>query len=215
MLKLSVIGLMLTGVVLSACAQEASPSATPVQTVAPSQTPGKTVLSTPTPSQDSPETEVSFTLITTAQLRIMLENKDFVFANVHVPYEGEIPQTDVFAPYDGIEQYLWEFPDRGEKVVLYCRYGPMSEYAANTLASLGYANVYSLDGGFAEWEAEEREAAGLPTLAAGARIHFDEESIDLGLVPIALMESTTFTFRNLGDGPLEVRDVRVASLEGC
>jgi rhodanese-related sulfurtransferase len=214
-LTVSMIVLMLAGVGLSACGQEAGQRPTPVPTMAPSPTPDMTVLPSPTPGRENPGAEGPFTLITTEQLRTMLENKDFVFVNVHIPYEGEIPQTDVFAPYDEIEQYLFEFLDREEKVVLYCRYGPMSEYAANTLVSLGYTNVYILDGGFAEWEAKEREAAGLPTPAAGPRIQFDEESIDLGLVPIALMESTTFTFRNIGDGPLEVRDVRVVSLEGC
>ncbi len=177
--------------------------------------PDQSVVPSPTPGGESPGAEGPFTLITTEQLRTMLENKDFVFVNVHIPYEGEIPRTDVFAPYDEIEQYLFAFPDRREKVVLYCRYGPMTEYAANTLVSLGYTSVYGLDGGFAAWEAKEREAAGLLPPAAGPRIHFDEESIDLGLVPIALMESTTFTFTNVGDGPLEVRDVQVAALEGC
>ena len=207
--------LMLAGVGLSACGQEAGQRPTPVPTMVPSPTLEETTVPSSTPGQDNPGVGGPFTLITTEQLRTMLENKDFVFVNVHIPYEGEIPQTDVFAPYDEIEQYLFEFPDRGEKVVLYCRYGPMSEHAANTLVSLGYTNVYGLDGGFAAWEAKEREAAGLLPPAAGPRIHFAQESIDLGLVPIALMESTTFTFRNVGDGPLEVRDVQVAVLEGC
>ncbi len=47
------------------------------------------------------------------------------------------------------------------------------------------------------------------------RIEFDVESIDLGLVPIADVTNTRFAFRNTGDGPLEIADVRVYALEGC
>ena len=37
--------------------------------------------------------------ITPAQLNLMLEHKDFLLVNVHIPYEGEISQTDLFVPY--------------------------------------------------------------------------------------------------------------------
>jgi len=100
----------------------------------------------------------SFTDITPAQLNLMLETKDFLLVNVHIPYEGEIPQTDFFVPYDLIEENLSKFPqDKGAKIVLYCRSGSMSAIAARTLVKLGFSNVWNLDGGMVEWERQGYE----------------------------------------------------------
>jgi rhodanese-related sulfurtransferase len=88
------------------------------------------------------------------ELNAMLEGKDFFFVNVHVPYEGEIEQTDAFIPFDQVAQKLSEFPqDRGAKIVLYCRSGSMSAIAAREMVSAGYTDIYNLDGGFRAWEA--------------------------------------------------------------
>jgi rhodanese-related sulfurtransferase len=203
---LALLLLMLAGVALSACGQ--TPATPAPATLAPTPS--------PTPGLQSNVGVGGYATLSTEQLRTMLESKDFVLVNVHIPYEGEIPQTDVFAPYDRIERHLSQLPrDKGAKIVLYCRFGPMSEYAANTLVSLGFSNVYILDGGFAEWETEGGDTADTTASIASPRIYFEVDSIDLGKVPIALMEDTTFTFANTGDGPLEIRSVRAAALEGC
>ena len=95
----------------------------------------------------------SYFNITPAQLSSMLENKDFLLVNVHIPYEGEIPQTDLFVPYNEIDQNLSRLPkDKGAKIVLYCRSGSMSAIAAKTLVKLGFTNVSNLVGGMVEWE---------------------------------------------------------------
>ena len=101
-----------------------------------------------------------FTDITVAELSTMLESKDFLFVNTHIPYEGEIAGTDTFVPYNELEQYADQLPaDKDARIVLYCRSGRMSEIAATALAQQGYSNVYELDGGMIAWE-----EAGLPLI---------------------------------------------------
>jgi rhodanese-related sulfurtransferase len=94
----------------------------------------------------------SYTDVSVAELQTMLENKDFTFINVHVPFEGDIAGTDLSIPYDQIEQNLDKLPDKNAKIVLYCRSDRMSNIAAKILVDLGYANIYNLDGGMVDWE---------------------------------------------------------------
>lgn len=95
----------------------------------------------------------SYRNITSEELWAMLQNKDFVLINVHIPYEGELPQTDAFVPYNEVEKNLDKFPsDRAAKMVLYCMSGRMSAMAAETMVKLGYTNVWNLKEGMREWQ---------------------------------------------------------------
>lgn len=80
----------------------------------------------------------AFKTITGEELAEMLLHKDFPLVNVHIPYEGEIAQTDAFIPFDQVSDHLDQLPaDKTAPIVLYCRSGRMSEIAAGELAALG------------------------------------------------------------------------------
>ncbi len=97
----------------------------------------------------------SYQNITPAELNTILKNKDFTFVNVHIPFAGNINNTDLSIPYDQISasENLSKLPvDKSAKIVLYCRSGRMSEIAAEKLVLLGYTNIWNLSGGMVEWE---------------------------------------------------------------
>lgn len=118
---------------------------------------------TPSPSVEVVGQQISvpggvYTDVTVAELQVMLANKDFTFVNVHIPFEGNIANTDLSIAYDEIDQNLGQLPaDKAAKIVLYCRSDRMSNIAAETLVDLGYTNIWNLDGGMVAWE-----LAGLP-----------------------------------------------------
>ncbi len=88
--------------------------------------------------------------ITVAQLKSMLEKKDFLLVNVHVPYDGQNEQNSGKLP-----------ADKRAKIVLYCRSGNMSRVAERTLLGLGFSNVLDVQGGMLAWQ-----AAGYPLISA-------------------------------------------------
>lgn len=96
--------------------------------------------------------------VTVPELQLLTENADFLIVNVHVPFEGDLPDTDASIPFDQIEAHIAHVSaDKDAKILLYCRSGRMSTTAAATLAKMGYTAVHNLVGGFNAWA-----AAGLP-----------------------------------------------------
>jgi rhodanese-related sulfurtransferase len=105
-------------------------------------------------------------LITAEDLHSMLDDKDFTLINVHIPFEGEIPGTDVHIPYDEIEDHTDLLPsDKAAKIVLYCRSGSMSASASETLTEMGYTNLYDVPGGIRAWQAAGYEVLDTPSAA--------------------------------------------------
>jgi len=104
-----------------------------------------------------------YTNVNPAGLAMMLKEKDFLLINVHVPYEGEIEKTDLFIPYNEIEQNLDKLPsNKKTKIILYCKTNRMSDIATRILVKLGYTNIWNLDGGMIRWE-----KAGYPLVYRG------------------------------------------------
>ncbi len=141
MKRIFIVTLVMGAILLAACSGSTVPAAT-------SEVVGKKI------SVSGGE----YTDVSVAELQTMLENKDFTFVNTHIPFEGDIPNTDLTIPFDEIDQNLDQLPaDKDAKIVLYCRSDRMSGIAAETLVELGYTNIWNLDGGFNDWE-----GAGLP-----------------------------------------------------
>lgn len=100
-------------------------------------------------------------LVDPEEFAAVIAEPDRVTVNVHVPFDGDIPGTDLSVPFDQIEQRRAELPaDRNTPLAIYCRTGPMSTTAAATLTALGYTDVVELRGGMKAWRAEGRDMLG-------------------------------------------------------
>ena len=102
--------------------------------------------------QDSAETVAQPQNVSADTLADMLENKSAMLINVHIPYAGEIEQTDAFIRFDDILNSAELPANRNAPLILYCQSGNMSGQAASALAEAGYTNVSNLEGGMLAWE---------------------------------------------------------------
>jgi rhodanese-related sulfurtransferase len=82
-----------------------------------------------------------------------MKDNGAVLINVHIPYEGELANTDAFIPFDKIVGDSRLPKDKDAEILLYCRTGRMSEEAGNALHNAGYTNLSHLEGGMRGWEA--------------------------------------------------------------
>ena len=93
-----------------------------------------------------------YRVVTVDELQTMLEKKDFLLVNVHTPFEGNIPQTDLHFPYDEISQKLDQLPaEKDAKLLVYCLTSGMAKEAIATLLEAGYTNLWMLEGGTTAW----------------------------------------------------------------
>lgn len=103
----------------------------------------------------------SFTRVSPEELKRTAGRRDFVLVNTHIPFAGDLPDTDLSIAYNEISDNLDKLPGKDERIVLYCRSGSMSNEAARTLVSLGYTNVWDLGGGMNAWRGAGFELVGV------------------------------------------------------
>lgn len=105
---------------------------------------------------------VAARLVGPAEFAAAVAEPDRVTVNVHVPFEGDIPGTDLSIPFDQIGAHVDRLPaDRTTGLSVYCRSGPMSTSAAATLSDLGYQDIVELRGGMRAWQADGRPLLGV------------------------------------------------------
>ena len=91
-------------------------------------------------------------MITATELNQIMQNEDIFLVDVHTPEQQHIKGTDLFIPYNAIEQNKDKLPeDKNTAIYLYCEGGPMGNAAARSLNELGYRNLINLEGGANAW----------------------------------------------------------------
>jgi rhodanese-related sulfurtransferase len=106
---------------------------------------------------EAASTKEAFVRLDPAAFAERMNNSEAAVINVHIPYEGELEQTDAFIPYDKIIGDSSLPKDKNTEILLYCRSGRMSEEAGAALHEDGYTNVAHLEGGMKAWEAAGRK----------------------------------------------------------
>lgn len=113
------------------------------------------------------------TTISVRQLRTLLSQPKpgagtknaFVLINVHIPYEGEIPQTDSIIPFDKITANSGTLPDnKRTEIILYDKSGNESAKAIPALTKLGYNAIRILSGGMDAWKKADGQILDLSVL---------------------------------------------------
>src|SRR4051812_125749 len=116
---------------------------------------------TPTAEQALPavQNEAVYRAMSVDQFASILESADkpYTVVNVHIPYEGEVPNTDLYVSYNDVDALMSALPDKNAPIILYCRSGRMSDIATHALVEQGYTQVWDVTGGMNAWTASGRE----------------------------------------------------------
>jgi rhodanese-related sulfurtransferase len=120
--------------------------------------------------EPAPATE-AFARLDPSAFADRMNDKDAAVINVHIPYEGELADTDAFLPYHNILGVDRLPKDKDREILLYCRSGNMSEEAGAALHEQGYTKVAHLEGGMNAWEAAGRQLIQNPAHATESPPH--------------------------------------------
>jgi len=88
----------------------------------------------------------------------IVENRagEYQIVNVHIPYAGEVANTDANIPFNDLDALMAAIPDKDTPVILYCRSGNMSQQASSALVEQGYTQVWDVPGGMVAWQSSGR-----------------------------------------------------------
>jgi rhodanese-related sulfurtransferase len=114
---------------------------------------------TPSPPTNPSSTQNNDRTLTIDEFAEIITNESdqYAIVNVHIPYEGEVAETDMQIPYNDIEALTSALPDKNAPIILYCRSGRMSEEASLALRELGYTQVWDVPGGMNAWRESGHE----------------------------------------------------------
>jgi rhodanese-related sulfurtransferase len=154
--------LVLALLIVPGCAPDIeTPQPVPPATSNPSTAPG----TTPTKAPEVPSTMAVYELVSPAEAAALIAeqggNVPFVILDVRTPDEytaGHIEGAIVWdVNQDDFATSLGMAYPRDGRYVVYCRSGVRSRAATEIMQSLGFTDIYEIDGGIQAWE-----AAGLP-----------------------------------------------------
>jgi len=122
----------------------------------------RTATASPTPAENSSQTNDvrgEYQTLGIDEFANIVENRadEYLIINVHIPYAGEVSNTDANVPYNDLDALTAAIPGKDTPVILYCRSGNMSEQAAHALIEQGYTQVWDVPGGMVAWQASGRE----------------------------------------------------------
>lgn len=146
-ISLALLILSLALLTLAGCTSPGTATTQPDSMTSPTTQPDSTTSPTTQPA-------ASIQLISPAAAKEMLANNpDVLLLDVRTPEEyaaGYIAGSQLL-PYEQIEARADELPaDKATPIIVYCRSGRRSAIAAESLASLGYTEIYDL-GGIQDW----------------------------------------------------------------
>ncbi len=108
----------------------------------------------PDPAPDAAPAPASLGAMSPAALFEALPTRDFRLINVHIPYAGEIPGTDVHIEYTDTAALMADLgPDRDRPAMVYCLTDHMALIAGAALVAEGYRRIIYLEGGMRAWVA--------------------------------------------------------------
>lgn len=151
---------------------------------------------------DSQTNENKATLVSPQEFARLAEDENAFILDVHTPEQTHIPGTDTLISYDQIKENQDQLPDdKDTPILVYCRSGSMSAQASKDLISLGYTNVYDLDGGTNAYKEQQVSVQLWPQKQALGRVVYGD------------VETTEFTLTNYTPLPLAI--TRVSTSCGC